>query len=109
MRKLIFKPFIMNFKLFLGALLFLSFGAYSQSKNNISVLYGFSETAVDIHGAIGDFGFQDKTGAFYGVIYTRNVNKHFSLESGLLVYDDKTALNYRGYQGEVSENSDFKI
>ncbi len=79
----------MKFKLILLALLVLSFRAYSQSQNNISVVYGISATNVDIHGAIGDFGYNAKSGMVYGLTYTRGLNRLFSLETGLLFVTDK--------------------
>jgi hypothetical protein len=98
----------MKFKLILLTLLTFSIRAWSQSKNDISVLYGESTTNVDIHGAIGDYGYNPKTGTLFGITYTRMVNKLFSLETGLISSDDKVQLNsdlpgtYQGnHDGEV--------
>jgi hypothetical protein len=98
----------MKFKLILLTLLAFSIRAWSQSKNDISVLYGESTTNVDIHGAIGDYGYNPKTGTLYGITYTRVVNKFLSLETGLIIADDKVQLNsdlpgpYQGnHDGEV--------
>ena len=79
----------MKFELILFALIVLSIQAYSQSQNNISVVYGTSATNVDIHGAIGDFGYNAKSGMVYGLTYTRELTKLFSLETGLLFATDK--------------------
>jgi hypothetical protein len=98
----------MKFKLILPALVLLSLQAFSQSKNNISVLYGFSTTNVNIHDVIGDYGYEQKTGVLFGIGYTRVINKFFSIETGVQYGDDKTILSTivagRGniyYPGEV--------
>ncbi len=99
----------MNFKLLLCAFLFFSVGAYAQTPNNISVLYGLSSTAVDIHGAIGDFGYTNKTGMSYGATYSRNLTKTFSLETGLIMYDDKTEINSIQPGRTVVSDGDVKL
>ena len=81
---------LMKFKLILAALVMCSLQAFSQIKNNISVVYGFSSTIVDIHNAIGDFGFENKTAVTSGFLYTKQVNKTLSLQTGLFFADDKT-------------------
>jgi opacity protein-like surface antigen len=79
----------MKINLIFLALIILSIRAYSQSGSNISVAYGTPATNVDIHGAIGDFGYNQKTGIVYGLTYTRELNRLFSLETGLLFAIDK--------------------
>jgi hypothetical protein len=98
----------MKFKLILLTLITFSIRAYSQSKNDISVVYGESTTNVNIHDAVGDYGYNSKTGILYGLTYTRVINKFLSLETGLLYADDKVQLNsdlpgpYQGnHDGEV--------
>lgn len=56
-------------------------------------MYGLSNTTVNIHGAIGDYGYTDKTGIVYGISYTRSFNKLFSIETGVSFSDDKVELN----------------
>ena len=80
----------MKFKLIMIALILCSLQAFSQTKNNISVVYGFSSTTVDIHNAIGDFGYENKAGVTGGFLYTKQINKILSLQTGLLFADDKT-------------------
>lgn len=99
----------MHFKLLVCAFLFFSLGAYSQTANNISVLYGFSSTSVDIHGAIGDFGYANKTGFSYGATYSRNLSKVFSLESGVIFYDDKAEINSIQPGRDVTTDGDVKL
>jgi len=96
----------MKLKLLLTALLLCSTYAFSQTKNNISAVYGFNANAVDIHGAIGDYGYNDKTGQSYGLSYTRNLTRIFSVETGLLYSTNNVQLNTVGpsggiYNGEV--------
>ena len=80
----------MKFKLTLAAFLMCSLQAFSQSKNNISAVSGFSSTLVDIHDAIGDFGYQGKSAFTTGFLYTRQIGAIVSLQAGLFFADDKT-------------------
>jgi hypothetical protein len=100
----------MKFKLTLSALILCGLHAFSQSKNNIAVVYGFSTTDVDIHGAIGDFGYNTKTGYSTGLLYTKTFNKWFSLQTGLFYADDKAEFNsiLPGYAG-INVDGDLKI
>jgi hypothetical protein len=91
----------MKFKLILIAFLFLSFQSFSQTKNNISVIYGFAANSVDIHGAIGDYGYNNKTGQTYGLSYTRDITKIFSIETGLLYSVNKIQLTTIGPAGGI--------
>jgi len=96
----------MKLKLLFVALLLCSTYAFSQTKNNISVFYGFNANTVDIHGAIGDYGYKDKTGQSYGLSYTRSFSSLFSIETGLLYSNNKVELVTIGpaggqYSGEI--------
>lgn len=96
----------MKLKLLLIALVLCSTYAFSQTKNNISVVYGFNANMVDIHGAIGDYGYKDKTGQSYGLSYTRSFSSLFSIETGLLYSNNKVELVTIGpaggqYSGEI--------
>jgi len=100
--------FQVKFKLILITFIAFSFNAYSQSKNQISVLYGASATSVNIHGAIGDYGYNNKSGSLYGFTYTRSITGSFSIETGIIAGNDKVQLNsdqpgpYQGkHDGEV--------
>ena len=75
--------------------------AFSQSKNNVSLIYGFNANAIDIHGAIGDYGYNYKTGQTYGFSYTRSFTKVFSLETGLLYANNKVQLTTIGPAGGI--------
>ena len=100
----------MKFKFILLTLVTLSTRSFSQSNNTISVLYGFSNTNVDIHGVIGDFGYNTKTGTAIGLFYTKKYNKLFSLQAGLLYADDKTEETsiMPGLAG-INNESDIKM
>jgi hypothetical protein len=79
----------MKFKFILLALVILSATAFSQSKNNFSVVYGVSNADVDIHNAVGDYGYDSRAGMLYGLTYTRTLNNKFSIETGLIFSNDK--------------------
>jgi hypothetical protein len=100
----------MKFKLILSALIMCSLQVFSQSQNNISVVYGFSTANVDIHGAIGDFGYNTKTGLTSGVLYTKTIKQWFSLQTGLFYADDKAEENsiLPGRSG-INIDGDLKI
>ena len=89
----------MKFKLLLIALLFLSIDCFSQSKNNISLVYGIANDVGDNHGVIGDYGYNTKSGMMYGFSYTRNLTKSFSLETGLLYSVNNIELTTVGPRG----------
>jgi hypothetical protein len=99
----------MKFRPLFSALILLSIQAFSQSKNNISVVYGFAANDVNIHGAIGDYGYRNKTGTVYGLTYTRNINKIFSIETGLLYSVNKIQLSTIGGYGERFYDQDLKM
>ena len=96
----------MQFKFLLIAFVFFGFRSFSQSKNNISLVYGYNGNAIDIHNTIGDYGYKDKTGQSFGLSYTRNFNELFSIETGLLYSTNKAELVTIGpagqrYSGEI--------
>jgi hypothetical protein len=79
---------------------------FLPNKNNISLVFGFNANRVDIHGAIGDYGYNNKSGQSYGVSYTRSFTKVFSIETGLLYSTNKVQLTTIGpaggtYNGEL--------
>jgi len=100
----------MKFKLAISALILCSLQSFSQSQNNISIVYGFSTANVDIHDAIGDFGYNTKTGVTTGAIYTKEINKFLSLQAGLFFADDKAEFNsiLPGLAG-INVDGDLKI
>ncbi len=69
--------------LLLLSILILNFPAFSQTRNNLSITYGMNANLVDIHGAIGDFGYTAEDGKSIGISYIRSFNKVFSIETGL--------------------------
>jgi len=82
----------MKFKLILGAVIMCSLQAFSQS-NSISIVGGYSIANVDIHGALGDFGYNTKTAVATGLIYTKEIKDFFSLQTGLFFSDDKVEFS----------------
>jgi hypothetical protein len=78
----------MKLKLTLLALILSGISAYAQSKND-----GTTSNSVDIHGTIGDFGYTGKGGTNYGITYSRSFNTGLSLQTGLVLADDKAVLN----------------
>jgi len=87
-------------KLLAIALLLCTTYTFSQTKNNISLVYGANINNVDIHGAIGNYGYNVETGQFYGLSYTRSFTKIFSVETGLSYSTNKVQLNTIGGYGE---------
>ena len=98
----------MRFRFLLSALTLLSVQAFSQSKNTISLVYGAAGNIVDIHNAIGDFGYTAQSGYQYGIGYTRNFSKSFSLETGLIYSESKIQLTTSGPgHGIYNQNLDM--
>src|ERR1700712_2269943 len=95
----------MKFKFILFVFTLLSFQSFSQTKNNISVVYGFDANSVDIHSAIGDYGYNNKTGQTYGLSYTRDITKIFSIETGLLYSVNKIQLTTIGPRGGIYDQN----
>ena len=92
----------MKFTSIVTALILLSLQAFPQSKNNISLVYGSAANIVDIHGAIGDFGYSPESGIDFGLSYTRYLSKSFSLETGLLYSNSYIRLSsIQGPRGEI--------
>jgi hypothetical protein len=106
------KPYYQNMKvkIILSALILLSIDAFSQSRNNISVVYGIAANTVDIHGVIGDFGYSGETGRAYGLSYTRDITRVVSLETGLLFSVNNVRLStIQGGRGDIFYNGDVKL
>jgi hypothetical protein len=95
----------MKFKIIFSALILFSFQAFSQSKNNISLVYGIAANSVDIHGVKGDYGYNNESGYQFGLSYTRNLNKSFSVETGLLFSESKIQLTTIGPAGSTYNQS----
>ena len=91
----------MKFKFLLITLVFLSINAFSQSKNNISLVYGIANDDGDNHGVIGDYGYNTKRGMMYGFSYTRSLSKSFSIETGLLYSVNNIELTTIGPAGGI--------
>jgi hypothetical protein len=107
---MICQPLSVKFKIILPALVLLGSQAFSQTKNNISLVYGAASNIVDIHGAIGDFGYSPESGTNFGLSYTHYLSKHFSLETGLLYSKADVLLStIQGPRGEFFYNGDVKM
>jgi len=100
----------MKFKLILLSLVVFSLKTFSQSKNQLAIVYGTSVVSVNIHGVMGDYGYNDTHGTFYGLAYTRKLIGGLSLETGLSVIDDHLQLNSinPGF-GRMTTNGEAKI
>jgi hypothetical protein len=98
----------MKYKFLFFALTLFSAEAFSQSKNDISVVYGAVANLVDIHNVIGDFGYTNQSGYQYGLSYTRELNRSFSLETGFLFSQNKIQLTTIGPRGGIyNQNLDM--
>jgi hypothetical protein len=83
----------MKFRCILFLAILLSGVAYSQSKNDISLVYGTAGNIVDIHGVKGDFGYNAGSATLFGMSYVRNLTHAFSIESGIIYSDNQTQLS----------------
>jgi len=94
---ILFKPacHLQTMKIFLllFGFLFFSLIAYSQSRNNLSIVYGMNANLVDIHGVIGDFGYFAEDGKSIGISYTRAFTRVFSMETGLFYSTNNIRLS----------------
>ena len=86
----------MKFKLVLFALLLFGLQSFSQTKNNISLVYGIANSTGDNHGVIGDYGYNSQSAWLYGFSYTKSLTRTFSLETGLLYSVNKVELTTIG-------------
>ena len=102
-------PNSMKLKLTLLALILSGINAYAQSKNDLSIQYGTTSNSVDIHGAIGDFGYTGKGGTNYGITYTRNFSNSLSLQTGLILADDKAVLSSIQPGMIIYQNVEYKL
>ncbi len=95
----------MKFKILFLALILISVKTFSQSKNTISVEYGVTANTVDIHGAKGDFGYNDGSGYEAGLNYFYNLSHSFALGTGLVYSENKIQLTtiYPGYNGVYNQ------
>ena len=81
------------------AFVLLSMGAYAQSANTISVVYGVAGTITGTTGQFpiseGNFSpFTVKSGTRIGLTYERSLSKAFSIEEGLLFNPEKAQYTY---------------
>ncbi len=96
--------------LWLAALLLIQVCAFAQSRNNLSIVSGIDANLVDIHGAIGDFGYINEDGKSIGLIYNRKLNKLISLETGLLYsVNNVRKTSFQGPLGEFFYNGSVKM
>ena len=100
----------MKIKLLLATLILISTQVYSQSKNSISLYYGVAANDVNIHGAIGDYGYKPKSGTVIGFGFAHNLNNSFALETGLQYSSNKALLtSIVGGRGEISSGGRVKL
>lgn len=96
-------------KLIFLALLLLSVQAFSQSKNTVSFVYGITSASVNIHGAMGDFGYDDRPGSQFGISYTRDINHTISLQTGIFFINDDVRLTTVGPLSTGPKNGNIKL
>jgi len=65
--------------------------AYSQAKNNISLVYGISSNTIFMGRVMSDGGYDTGSGIIYGLNYSRNINNYLSVETGLHYSNDKVS------------------
>jgi hypothetical protein len=84
--------------------------ARAQEKNTLSVFYGISNSNIDIHNAIGDYGYSQRPGTGFGFTYNRALNRFFSIETGFAYANDKTQLSViEAGLGNIYTNEDLKL
>ncbi|HVW97316.1 MAG TPA: hypothetical protein VHA56_15190 [Mucilaginibacter sp.] len=96
----------MKLNLTLLFFILLNLQAYSQSKNNVSLLFGAVNNDVNIHGAIGDYGYTPKSGILYGLTYSRALNHSLAFETGVVYSNNKIQLNT---DGPLSHTTDGNV
>jgi hypothetical protein len=89
----------MKFKFILAALTLLSFRAFSQSKNNVSLIFGVANATVATTGTIPSataefytYTYRITSGLRYGATYTRDLTKWLSVETDVLYVQDKAHI-----------------
>jgi hypothetical protein len=81
----------MKIKLTILILALSAMQAYSQSKNNISLVYGISSNTIYMGRVMSDGGYDTGSGIVYGLNYSRNINNYLSIETGLHYANDKVS------------------
>lgn len=99
----------MKLTFILLALICISLATHAQSKNTLSQVYGTAANDVNIHHAIGDFGYTGQRGYTFGVNYARRLNKLFSVETGFYYADDKVQLHSSMPGAITPKNSEVKM
>ncbi len=66
------------------ACILLALSAFSQTKNRVSISFASANNGLEIpEGWLGDMGHTGKGGKLYDLKYARQINKFFSIETGL--------------------------
>jgi hypothetical protein len=87
-----------------------SIAAYSQSKNNLTVVYGFAANSMYSSNQKADGGYQDGNSNLFGLTYTRQVNRVLGFETGV-VYSINH-MQYNSFQpgiAQPSQNADLGL
>ncbi|MFI5139320.1 MAG: hypothetical protein ACHQIM_15975 [Sphingobacteriales bacterium] len=79
--------------LLLFTFLFLCTGAYCQSKNTVSVIFGTGSNGVGLIG-IGGPGYQGQGESIFGFNYSWSLTRSFSIETGLEYSVNNVLLDY---------------
>jgi hypothetical protein len=98
----------MKTKLTILACLFTITCAFAQS-NTLSAMYGVGSADINIHSILGDFGYQSEGATIFGLGYTRNITKHFAVETGLTLADNKIRINSFSSGTTVTNYDNIKL
>ena len=63
--------------------LILTLGAFAQSKNEVSIVYGIAKYSLGLPGLVGGAGYEGKGSTILGLKYSRRISSLFAIESGL--------------------------
>jgi len=73
----------------------LTLGAFSQTKNRLSIFYSPASNGLIIpDGWLGDMGYSGKGAKLYELRYSRQINRFFSIETGLEYSFNKIEKEY---------------
>lgn len=72
-----------------------TFGASTQTRNRLTVLYSPASNGVDIKdGWIGDMGFSGKGASLFELRYSRTINSYFAIETGMQYTHNHIEMDY---------------
>jgi hypothetical protein len=99
----------MKSKLILFVLIVLSVKTYSQSRNDISFIYGLSGNTVLTRSSLGDVGYDTGNSSIYGIDFSRTYGKWFSIETGLQYSYNKVKGQSFSSGTDINFNHEIKM